>query len=195
PGMRLAPLPLPPLRPAGVVRDRQLYRAGRDAVHLLAFRLGRPGEDGELLLRGPGTKSTLPVRSDRHGLVTLPLRDLAPGDYEVGWADQPDEACATFTVAEYRLAPLVVDRLDRHQPEARARLRVRLGLESFGLPVEGGVWLALNEPGRRGKRVEAEARNGRVEAELPLEGEGQLALEAVLRDDPSRTATLPLPGS
>jgi hypothetical protein len=196
PGVTVRPLPLPALRLAGVVSDKALYRAGRDAVHLLAFRLDRLGGEGALELRcGPTSPTRLPVRLDRHGLAPVTLSDLAAGDYEVRWADEPDEPACTFTVAEYRLAPLVASLADRCLAGEPPRLKCTLRLETFGVPFEGAVRLELTDAGRRIAEVRAEAVGGLVQSSFALSGDGPHAINVQLDADPSRTATVPLVGS
>jgi hypothetical protein len=195
-GVAIDPLPLPALRLAGVTSDRALYRAGRDTVHLLAFHLDRAGQEGALELRSPGGQTSLPVRLNDHGLAPVRLRDLPTGEHEVRWADAPEgEPACAFTVAEYRLAPLVATLLNREMQGEPPRLVVTLQLETFGIPVEGWVRLELTDRGHRVGEARALAVGGVVRGAVQLTGEGPHALNVQLESDPSRTATVPLVGS
>ncbi len=196
PGLSVAALPLPELRLTGIVSDKALYRAGRDTVHLLALRLGLSDTEARLLLRRDGASPTsVPVRFDRTGLATAILRDLTTGDYEVRWDGLTDEPPCCFTVAEYRLAPLVADLHQRRLLNGGARLALALRLETFGVPVEGGVRLELTEGGRRIHSTQAVAVHGLVEVEFALGGAGPHAVNVQLEANPGRTATVPLVGS
>jgi hypothetical protein len=197
PGLTLAPVELPALRLAGVSSDRALYRTGRDTVSLLAFHLGRSRAAGDLEVKANGASfARLPIVLDERGLAVVPLRDLPAGDYEVGWADAPaDEPACTFTVADYRLAPLVAALVERRRVGDPPQLSFRLRLETFGVPVEGSVRLELTEGGKRLQQARAVAVGGLVEGAFTLSGEGPHAINVQLEADPSRTATVPLPGS
>jgi hypothetical protein len=194
PGVTVNPLSLPALRLAGVVSDKALYGAGRDTVHLLAFRLALPNSDGVLeVAAGPASPTRLPVRLDRRGLAPVVLRDLSPGDYEVRWADDPGEPACAFTVAEYRLAPLVASLLERRLTGQRLQLTLRL--ETFGIPVEGPARLELTDRGRRIAEARAVVVAGLVEFSFELTGDGPHAINVQLEADAPYTATVPLVGS
>jgi hypothetical protein len=196
PGLTLDPVELPALRLAGVTSDRALYRTGRDTVSLLAFHLGRPGAAGHLEVKANGTSfARLPLLLN-DGLAVVPLRDLPAGEYQVRWADAPaDEPACAFTVADYRLAPLVASLLERRREGEPPRLAFRLRLETFGVAVEGGVCLELTDAGQRVLQTRAVAAGGLVESAFALSGDGPHAINVQLEADPARTATVPLPGS
>lgn len=195
PGATVDLLDLPALRLAAVTSDKALYREARDDVHLLAVDPLAAGREAVLAVRFQGTDlARHSVRLEKAGVGTLTLRDLPAGDYEVrleGLAS-PAPPCP-FTVAQYRLAPLVA-RLVERAFEGKV-LAVRIGLETFGVPVEGRVRLELVERERRRAVDTAEARAGFAHARFELDGKGPFAINVQLEADPSRTATLPLVGT
>lgn len=178
-----------------VTSDKALYREGHDDVRLLALDPFAPHTETALEIRANGAEfGKRAVRLDGRGAAAATLRDLPAGDYEVRLRGAPKDAPAcAFTVAAYKLAPLVA-RLARRSLEGE-RLTVHLVLESFGVPVDGKVQLELTDRGRRLATVTAEARGGAVEATFRLTGEGPHAIQAQLVADPARTATVPIVGS
>ncbi|MBI4858863.1 MAG: hypothetical protein HY815_01110 [Candidatus Riflebacteria bacterium] len=197
PGASIQPLDVPALRLATVTSDKALYRQGRDVVRLLALDPLAPASEAVLELRTGGSEFTRhPVRLDERGAATAALVDLPTGDYEVRFRGAPEEepGCS-FTVADYRLAPLVAGMVERRLEGEPPRLRVTIRLETFGVPVDGAVRLELTERGRRVSEVRADARGGLVEAAFALEGEGPHAVNVQLVDDAARTATVPIVGS
>jgi hypothetical protein len=198
PGGEVHPLRLPQLHLDGITTDKAIYRAGRDTVHLLAFGLGRRGEQVAVEVHTNGTKTAeLPVHLDHHGVALVPLRDLPAGEYQVRFqhsAGNDEPACA-FTVAEYRLAPLVASLVERTWNERSGQLVAHVRLETFGVPVTGGVRVELTDQDERVCEVRAQAVEGLVEVLLRLSGEGPHAINVQLEADPSRTATIPLIGS
>lgn len=195
PGASLPPVELPELRLAVVTSDKALYREGRDAVNLLVVDPASPAGGAVLELSLNGAEHTRrPLRLDAAGAAAVRLVDLPCGDYEarLAGADPEDPACA-FTVAEYRLSPLVASLAERRLEGQR--LHVVLRLESFGVGVEGGVRVELLDRGQRLAEVKVEAREGLARASFVLEGEGPHALAVQLASDPSRTASVPITGS
>jgi hypothetical protein len=195
PGATIAPASLPSLHLAAVTSDKALYREGRDQVHLLALDPLAPGAETVLEIELSGASyARRPLRLDARGAAAVTLRDLPAGDYAIRLRGQPKDspACA-FTVAAYRLAPLVASLSDRRLEGQR--LAVTLLLTSFGSPVNGAVELELTERGARLSRKRAEAKAGVVEASFELTGEGPHAINVQLVADPARTATVPIVGS
>lgn len=195
PGVTVSPSPLPPLSLAVVTADKALYREGRDEVHLLALDPLSPGAHAALEIKVSGVDfGKHAARLDARGAAAVTLRDLPAGEYEVRFEGAPkgSPACS-FTVAEYRLAPLVVTLVERRLEGAD--LRAQLRLESFGRPVKGRVQLELVDRGARLAQILADARGGLVEAIFSLSGPGPHAINVQLVSDPSRTATVPIVGS
>ncbi|APR87648.1 type II protein secretion system protein [Minicystis rosea] len=194
PGATLAP-PTIALSLAVVTSDKALYRERRDDVHLLALDPLAPESVTALQIRQNGADfAQHPVTLDARGAAAVTLRDLPIGDYEVRLrgAEKGAPAC-TFTVAAYRLAPLVASLVERRlQGE---RLTFTLRLESFGSAVEGKVALELTDRGRRIARESADAIDGLVTAAFTLSGEGPHAINVQLAADAGRTATVPIVGS
>ncbi len=198
PGGWIEPLRLPQLQLDGITSDKAVYRTGYDTVHLLVFALGRPGELVSLAVYANRTLwSRLPVTLDGHGVALLPLRNLPSGNYEIRWPDAlpVQEGACTFTVAEYRLAPLVATLLERRWDEAAARLFLRVRLETFGVALSGGVRVELTCAGQRVDERRGQAVEGLLELSLPLAGGGAHVLNVQLEADPARTATIPLLGT
>ncbi|MCC6552656.1 MAG: hypothetical protein IT372_06480 [Polyangiaceae bacterium] len=198
PGGTVTPAALPPLSLASVTSDKALYREGRDDVHLLAIdplAASPDGADAVLEIKANGADHAAhPVRLDPRGVAAVTLRDLPAGAYEVRLRGAPKDAAACpFTVAAYRLAPLVASLSNRSLDGATLRVTIRL--ESFGAPVDGAVLLDLMDRDRRLAQVRAEARAGVAEAAFKLSGEGPHSVNAQLVADPSRTATIPIVGS
>jgi hypothetical protein len=195
PGATVNPSPLPPLSLAVVTSDKALYREGRDEVHLLALDpLARGAEAALQITANRAEFGKRAVQLDARGAAAVTLRDLPAGEYEVRFQGSPKDAPGCeFTVAEYRLAPLVATLVDRRL--AGAELRVQIRIESFGRPVEGRVQLELVERGARLAQISADARAGLLSAAFKLTGAGPHAINVQLAADPSRTATIPIVGS
>jgi hypothetical protein len=195
PGATMSPPALPALSLAAVTSDKALYREGRDEVHLLALDPFAAGAEAVLEIKANGVDfAKHAARLDARGAAAVAVRDLPPGDYEVRFRGAPasSPACA-FTVAAYRLAPLVASLVDRRLDGSQ--LQVTLRLESFGAAVDGSVQLELTDRGARLASVTAEARAGVVEARFQLGGAGPHAINVQLVNDPARTATVPIVGS
>lgn len=195
PGVTMSPPELPALSLAAVTSDKALYRQGRDEVHLLALDPFAAGSDAVLEITANGADfAKHAARLDARGAASVAVRDLPPGDYEVRFRGAPasSPACA-FTVATYRLAPLVASLVDRRLDGST--LHVTLRLESFGAPIDGKVQLELTDRGARLAALTAEARAGVVTSSFQLTGDGPHAINAQLVSDPSRTATVPIVGS
>ncbi|MCU0655650.1 MAG: hypothetical protein MUF64_10285 [Polyangiaceae bacterium] len=193
-GASLLPATLPGVQLQSLTSDRALYREGRDTVRLLLLDLGAPRAEQvlEILHHGKPWGRT-PLVLDDHGVALAELQDLPAGDFEVRLAGSTTEPCR-FTVASYRLAPLVVSLVERRR-EGTSRLWVRLRLEAYGAPVEGPVWVEVQDRGARVGREKVEARAGFAELIVALPGEGPHTLNLQLVNDPSRTASVPLHGS
>ena len=194
PGATADPVEIPALSLASVTSDKALYREGRDEVHLLALDPFGPGDFAVLEISLNGAEyARRPAELDARGAAAVTLRDL-PGEFEVRFRGAPKEAPAcAFTVAAYRLAPLVASLADRRLEGQRLSVTIRV--ESFGSPIEGAVQLELADRGTRLARVTAEARGGVVEGSFTLSGEGPHAVNLQLVADPSRTASVPIVGS
>ncbi len=176
-----------------IASDKALYQEKRDAIHLCVVEPS--AADMELTIevrQGETTISKHRVKLDAHGCGHVVVRDLPAGEYTAQFRGQKEAPCS-FSVAEYRLAPLVARLVDRRL--AKGTLEAVIGLTSFGEPVEGAVEIELSDRGRRLSRIRVDAREGRAEARLSLEGEGPHELALQLVADPSRTATIPIVGS
>lgn len=195
PGVYLSQLTPPDLHLASLTSDRQLYRADEDAVELFVFHPFFEGDELELQVRmNDADFRSRTVELDDLGCADLALHDLPVGEYEVQFADAPDETPAcTFTVAEYQLSGLVA-RVAAQDFDGDA-MTVELELESYGQPVDGPVRVEWTSEGERLASMEVEATDGTCEVEVELDGEGPFALQLQLVDAPDRTATVPLTGT
>lgn len=195
PSVSIQPVNLPKLRLASITSDKALYREKKDDVHLLLVDPINPDTDTEIEVRANNTEfSRHKVHFNSAGAVTLLLKDLPSGSYEVKFKDAaPEEPACSFTVAEYRLAPLVAILTERLLEGDR--LTVKLHLEAFGALISGQVQLELTDRGRRLAINKAEATEGNLETTFTLSGEGPHSINIQLVNDPSRTATVPIVGS
>lgn len=194
PGVRVSPLAPPRFAATSVTSDRALYREGTDTVNLLV--VDPLGGDREVVLevRLDGTLLTSrPLRLSR-GAATAALGDLPAGSYEISVQGAPEDATpCTFTVATYRLSPLVAA-LDRKSLDGD-RLVLDLRLTTFGAPVEGEVDVELQDDGDRVARDRVTASDGKARAAFKLTGEGPHVVNVQLVADPGRTASIPIVGS
>ena len=134
------------------------------------------------------------LQLDGNGVAAVTLRNLPMGDYELrlehASADAP--ACS-FTVAAYRLAPLVASFVERNLEGEDLQMVLRL--ESFGVALNGAVALELLDRTNRLARWEATARDGQLNTKCRLQGAGPHSINLQLLADPGRTATVPIVGS
>jgi hypothetical protein len=195
PHVRVEPLSLPDAFLASVTSDRPLYRHGLDAAHLLVAQPLSPCAEVVLEVSVGGTRlATRPVQLDERGLGAVTLRELPVGEVSVRLRDAPASwPSCTFTVAEYKLAPLVAVLTSRSLE--RSRLSFTLSLESYGAPVSGEVRLELHDGGRRIDAATAIAKEGEVSSVFELRGEGPHAIVVQLASDASKTAAAPVIGS
>lgn len=138
PGYEIRPFSLPKLRLRSVTTDRAIYDH-TDEVHVLAVDLTDPTSDHVLSVRANESEYTrLPIELDTSGCRPITLRDLPAGEYDIEW---DGERRCSFTVAAYRLAPLVGSVVEQRWNDETKQLLVTLRLESFGLPVHSPVKL------------------------------------------------------
>lgn len=179
---RLAALSLGTVTP-----DRDLYRQGHDAIRLLVVDPMSPGAriTVELLLHGTVSQAC-PVQLDGNGAGLLELHDLTAGDYQA--RIQGQERLSSFTVAEYRLVPLVGMLIDHRRSGHELSVVVRL--ETFGHPVEGPVRVDLMEGGRCQDSQELTCAEGLLRGMFTLTGPGAHSLR-IQRQELTATVTLP----
>src|SRR5262249_18013700 len=155
PGIRLTPKDrgLEPL--ATLCADRDLYRAEQDTVNLFlavpaaAGAFGKSGLSIALEMNGASLTERA-VDIGREGVAVESFSALLAGRYTARLKKDGRVLGreASFTVAEYTLAPLsgrlVSFRLDR----AARGMRVELTVESYQVPFERDLSVALVESGR-----------------------------------------------
>jgi hypothetical protein len=195
PGVVVEPTSWRALQLRTVTSDRALYRENDDVVELLLYAPYQQSGEGfiEIERNGAGF-GRRPYRTDEFGLATTSLSGLPAGRYSVSFHDSPDDAPpCEFTVAAFRMAGLTATLVHRELRDGR--LRVTVGLQSYGAPFDGAVRISVVSDGMRVDGSTFNAVEGEVKANLRADGEGPFELEIQLVDDPSRTATVPIVGS
>ncbi|MFO0618816.1 MAG: hypothetical protein U0414_39870 [Polyangiaceae bacterium] len=193
-GVKVTPLALPALDFFSITTDKALYREGADDVSVLVVDPLRPSSTALLVVRLNGTDLlSRGVTLDENGAGTTALRGLGAGAYEVTIYGAQDKSPATFTVAAYRLAPLVMA-LSRREMIGD-ELDVGLSLTSFGAPFAGRIRLDLTEKDRVLETHHVVATDGKARARFRLTGQGPHAINAQSEEDPGKTATTPIVGS
>jgi hypothetical protein len=195
PAVSLQPIDMPKLSLSSITSDKSLYREKKDDVHLLILDPINPDTDANIEIKlNKSEFSRHTIHFSSAGAATLLLKDLPSGSYEVKFCNSSSkEPACSFTVAEYRLAPLVASLTDRRLDGDKLTVKVRL--EAFGAAISGQVQLELMDKGRRLAINKAEAIEGNVETLFTLSGEGPHSINIQLTNDPSRTATVPIIGS
>lgn len=177
-----------------LLSDKELYREGHDTVHLSVLDPLRPSMDCEVVLELQGSEfRSLPVRLNCHGMATVPLSHLPVGQYSARFKGQEQAHPLQFTVAEYRLVPLVATMLNKSFQSQE--LSFTLKLESFGHPVNGEVLVELMSQGQRSQNATLMCAEGELQGAFPLRGEGPFSLNLQMMSELSRTATVPLSGT
>lgn len=204
PGMSLTPEPLD-LQPLfALITDRDLYRAEQDTVNVF-LAMPAPSAGMRLIVENAGQIfSERPLELEQldvlreHGLHLEPLAMLLPGDYSVQLAigNQRLGRPATFTVAEYTLAPLS-GRLRAHSLDRTSQqLSFSLEVDSYQQPYDRALRVELIEAGVALASVELQpVARGRYEGQLPVSGEGLLRLRLSACDDAERVCEVVVPGS
>lgn len=191
-GVKIRPAALEKLSLATVTSDKTLYKAERDTINLLVLNPLTPGVNAFVdVFLNDQEFSRHCVRLGEHGEGQLVLRDLPIGDYEIFMEAQ--KRC-DFTVAEYRLVPLVASVLSM-ATTSQERIKVVLQMESFGVPVNGDVNVAIMDDDRRVAFLKASCVDGKMSVNVDLQCEGQVSLQLQLVKEPLKTATVPLRGT
>ncbi len=198
----------PPYRghlPLGcLVADRDLYRAGEDAIHLYAAALEQ-GEgwtievrvDGALLLTRKLDAEDAPGFAV-HGTHVETLSSMTPGNYEAQLKHKGASVGVPtrFVVAAYQLAPLT-GRLKRHSLDRSAGLlEFALEVESFQQPFDGALEIELLDEGVCVAQIVVEpSAPGQFEGAFNLAGDGPFRLRLIGREDQQRTCEVVIPGT
>jgi hypothetical protein len=192
PGATVAGQPFAKPDLVSLTSDKALYRVGKDTVRLLIASPQRPKADLKLTLRLSGNHyASYNVTLDEYGLCLRALAGLPEGEYEAT-LEGTEVSATRFEVAEYRLAPLTADLVQRTM-EGTA-LSFTLLLRAFGQPFTGDVEIELQERGQRvGKRQQLKTdAEGRCSGKVELTGAGPYTLNVIAGE---RTATVALKGS
>jgi hypothetical protein len=189
---------------ATLCADRDLYRAEEDTVNLFlavpgaAGAFGKSGLSLALEMNGaPLTERAVDV--GREGVAVESFAALLAGRYTARLKKDGRTIGreAPFTVAEYTLAPLsgrlASFRLDR----AAHALHLELAVESYQVPFDRDLSVALVESGREVSRAVMKATApGRYAGSLPVAGgDGPLRLRLAAVDDAGRVCEVAIPGS
>jgi len=194
PGITVQPVALPHLTSTIVASDKALYREGADTVNLCVVDPLRSAGEVTLDVEVDGTRLTSRPLTLTGGLATAALGDLPAGRYTIRVRGTPASATpCTFTVATYKLSPLVAS-MPRQRVEGEMFI-AELELKTFGTPVNGSVLLELMDEDERIGRFEVTAQGGKATAQMKLTGDGPHSINVQLRADPSKTATVPIIGS
>lgn len=193
PGGRIVPRVFEELELVSLTSDKMLYNAGRDRAHLLVLKPIHPNSKGQLVIERSGQiYQKLPFIFDPQGMFVATLSDLPVGAYSVV-LEGHEKQSLDFQVAEYSLAPLTAKFLNQNLEGSQ--LNFKIELETFGIPVEGGVRADLREAGAVLHSVTIEAAQGVIEGALQLSGVGPHDVQLTVVADPSKIAVLPLRGS
>lgn len=191
-GIKIRPTALEKLSLATVTSDKSIYKAEKDTINLLVLNPLTPGVNACVdVFLNDQEFSRHSVRLGEHGEGQLVLRDLPIGDYEIFM--EAEKRCE-FTVAEYRLVPLVASILSM-ETTAQERIKVVVQMESFGKPIVGDVDVAVMEDERRVAFLKAKCVDGKMAVNVDLQCEGQVSLQLQLVKEPLKTATVPLRGT
>lgn len=198
PGITVFPNTREPTRLGCVVADRDLYRAEEDVAYLLVSMPGYCGEARLVIHLNGQHLVDRRVEVGAHGLVVEALAGLLSGSYEVSLflGTTRIGAPARFTVAEYTLAPLSARLLDHRLRGEGDSLEFSLFVESYQLPFEAPVIVALLDGETRiGGCTLRPTAPGRFDGTLPLRGQGPFRLRLNAEHDASRVAEVVVPGS
>jgi hypothetical protein len=177
-----------------LLTDKELYREGKDTVNLSVLDPLRASMDREIILELQGAEfRRIPVRLNCHGMANVPLSQLPVGQYTARFTEEGQVHPIRFTVAEYRLAPLVASLQSKSLQGTELSFTLRL--ESFGHPVNGEVLIELTSMGQRSQNATLVCTGGLLSGVFNLQGEGPFSLNVQMVSDFSRTATVPLSGT
>ena len=203
-GFTIQPAPVEIEPVCALITDRDLYRAEQDTVHVL-LAMPAPVEGMRLVVEQSGqvlTERSLDLAEYAalrdHGMHIEPLAMLLPGDYSVQLAvgDRRVGRAATFTVAEYVLAPLSGRLITHALDRASGQIAFALEVDSYQRPYDRPLRVELVEAGRAMASVDLDPiAPGRYEGALPIGGEGLLRLRLASIDDAARVCEVVVPGS
>jgi len=167
----LPALDFPRLDLMAVTTDRKVYRVG-DKVHIFIAAPDAAGGEValEVMLDEQEGSHQVGVKLNQAGLGLTHLAGLEAGEYSVV-VSLPDRSGAKakcrFTCADLKLSALTANLESRIL--RGTQLSVVLDLTRHAAPYNGPVELVVRNAGRVVYQGQAEARAGRLEADLPLE--------------------------
>ncbi len=182
---------------ACLVADRDLYRAEQDTVHLFVAA-PKPPAGLRLLVEYNGQLLVERTPELEDGVGIEALSGLLPGTYTARLLAEECEisAAVSFTVAEYTLPPLASRLLSHQFDRTCAELGFELSVESYQVPLEETLQVALVDQGRELSRIRLEpTAPGRYCARLPVSGDGPFRLRLSAVGDAERITEVAIPGS
>jgi len=171
-GASVEPSEFPELELKTIWTDKMIYRENRDAVNLFICDILSGNTTAQIrIMLNDNEYLTKNAELDIYGCAAVMLRDLPAGNYRVEFVNiSEDSPSCTFSVVEYKLAPLTAALLNKHLVDKD--LNVTIMLESFSNPVNGKVRLDLMEDGERIDSRNVEAIDGMVKSRFSLTGDG-----------------------
>ena len=182
-----------------IVADRDLYRAEQDIVYLFIAVPGATGDGFTLCLEVSGQPLTSRQLKLEQGIAVETFSTLLPGSYTASLLADSGDTIGTlvrFTVAEYSLAPLSGELLSHDLDRSNDELRYELAVESYQMPFDEELEVALVDAGREvsSERLTADAL-GRYSGKLSMKGQGPFRLRLLSTRDAERVAEVAIPGS
>jgi hypothetical protein len=184
-----------------IVADRDLYRAEQDIVYLFIAVPGVTVEKLTLRLEASGELHTSRQLKLEQGIAVETFSTLLPGSYTASLLTDDDGGdpigtTVRFTVAEYSLAPLSGELLSHDLDRTNDELRYALAVESYQMPFDEELEVALVDAGREvsSERLTAD-EPGRYFGKLSMKGEGPFRLRLLSTRDAERIAEVAIPGS
>ncbi len=196
-GVKIKPANLGKFELYSISSDKSLYKSDEDTVDLLLINplMAKTSVLVKILQNNTAFMNRY-VELGKHGEGKLSLQDLPSGEYEVFFDGSNDRnRSCKFTVAQYRLVPLVASLQSRNM-DSDGSLEMKVRLSSYGADVDGPVSIELFEEGSgRQLTMQANAVNGLLIFKINLKGKGNHYLNFQLIEDPVKTASLPIIGS
>ena len=183
-----------------IVADRDLYRAEQDTVNVFIAVPGATSGGFQLRLEASGQLLASRQLKLEQGIAVETFSTLLPGSYTASLLTVDGDAIGTsvrFTVAEYSLAPLSGELLSHDLDRNNDELRYELAVESYQMPFDEELEVALVDAGREvsSERLAADGP-GRYSGKLSMQAlDGPFRLRLLSTRDAERVAEVAIPGS
>ena len=195
PGLSISPLSIPKLNLQSVTSDKELYEAEKDIVNLLVLSILNKNSSIKLIVLLNGQSySNHTLELDNEGAAHLILRDLPVGQFEVCFEEDDSDFNCKFTVAEYKLVPLVASIAEK-KSIASDKLELKLKLTSFGKPVNDTIHGQVRVGEVAVDTFKGISRDGFLNITVSLQGEGPFSIMVQMESDVQKTASVPLTGT